>query len=154
TDPMIQTEIRIGMDIGEVIIKQGPTDLDIFGGHVDRAARIQAMSKGGHILVTRAVFDAAGFLPDAGVSWKPQGSHVGKLGEQPIEIYEPYNANIVIPMAEVRGAGDLPAASSPASGASRGAVVPVMHLPRQERGDTRQTAQARTHEVLLQIRGF
>jgi len=97
--------VRIGMDMGQVRVESaGGVQRDLFGRHVDWAARAESLSDAGHILVTRGVYtDAFGWLPKARVSWKEHGFHTVKEGEDSIEVFEPYNANTTSPMERLRG---------------------------------------------------
>lgn len=97
--------IRIGMDMGQVRVEAaGGTQRDLFGRHVDWAARAESMADGGHIIVTRSVYtDAFGWIPKSHVSWKEHGFYIVKEGEQAIEVFEPYNSNITRPMESLHG---------------------------------------------------
>ena len=77
---------------------------DIFGRHVDWAARATALADGGHISVTRAVYiDAFSWLTKSRIAWEEHGSYSVKPGEPPLDMFEPYNANITKPLSELRG---------------------------------------------------
>lgn len=97
--------VRIGMDMGEVRVESvGPTKQDAFGRHVDWAARAMELAEGGHICVTRSVYtDAFSWITKSRIAWKEYGLHRVKSGEPPLEIFEPYNANIAKPMDSLRG---------------------------------------------------
>ena len=97
--------IRIGMDMGEVSGEfLGDEITDVFGRHVDWAARATALADGGHISVTRAVYiDAFSWLTKSRIAWEEHGYYSVKSDEPPIEIFEPYNANITKPLSELRG---------------------------------------------------
>ena len=88
--------VRIGMDMGQVIVQSsGGLHRDLFGRHVDWASRAMGLADGDHILVTKAVAtDAMGFIDKAQMRCKRHGLYVVKRGEEPIEVFEPYNANI------------------------------------------------------------
>jgi class 3 adenylate cyclase len=116
--------VRIGMDMGEVRVESaGARITDAFGRHVDWAARAMEMADGGHICVTRSVYtDAYSWITKSRIAWKEHGLHRFKPGDPPLEICEPYNANIVGPMEQLRGekleqvARDQPARVAAASG--------------------------------------
>ena len=97
--------VRIGIDMGEVCGEYVGDELtDIFGRHVDWAARATALADGGHISVTRAVYiDAFSWLTKSRIAWEEHGSYSVKPGEPPLDIFEPYNANITKPLSELRG---------------------------------------------------
>jgi class 3 adenylate cyclase len=98
-------EIRIGIDFGEVQVEwDGGRVKDAFGRHCDWAARVEAMSDGGHILVTKSVYiDAFSWITKAQIAWKEQGAYHIKPGEPPLELFEPFNANLVQPLTEIKG---------------------------------------------------
>ena len=79
--------VRIGMDMGEVSGEYHGDELtDVFGRHVDWAARATALADGGHISVTRAVYiDAFSWLTKSRIAWDEHGSYSVKPGEPPLE---------------------------------------------------------------------
>jgi hypothetical protein len=97
--------VRIGLDMGQVRAEAaGGVQRDLFGRHVDWAARAESLADGGHILVTRSVYtDAFGWIPKPRVSWKEQGFYVVKDGEPAMEVFEPYNSNITGPLERLHG---------------------------------------------------
>ena len=97
--------VRIGMDIGEVHLEgEDGRYTDAFGRHVDWAARAMDMAEAGHICVTRAVAtDAVSWIGKRQVAWKEHGLHRMKPGEPPLDIYEPYNANLTKALESLRG---------------------------------------------------
>jgi class 3 adenylate cyclase len=62
--------LRVGIDVGQVSRNSnGGTVLEVFGRHVNRAARIQARAEPGHVLTSYSVYDfAVGWLRSAGVA--------------------------------------------------------------------------------------
>jgi class 3 adenylate cyclase len=97
--------VRIGMDMGQVIVQSlGGLHHDLFGRHVDWASRAMSLADGGHIIVTKAVAtDAEGFINKARMRCKRHGFYIVKHSEGPIEVFEPYNANITQPMPLLHG---------------------------------------------------
>ena len=97
--------VRMGMDMGEVRVESsGDEFLDVFGRHVDWAARAMSLAGGGHICVTSAVYgDAFSWLTKSRIAWHDHGHYRVKPGEPPLEIFEPYNANITNPESELHG---------------------------------------------------
>ncbi|MDA1348126.1 MAG: adenylate/guanylate cyclase domain-containing protein [Chloroflexi bacterium] len=97
--------VRIGMDMGEVCGEYVGDELtDVFGRHVDWAARATTLADGGHISVTRSVYiDAFSWLTKSRIAWEEHGAYIAKPGEPPLDIFEPYNANITQPLSELRG---------------------------------------------------
>jgi class 3 adenylate cyclase len=65
-----EISVRIGLHMGQVAVDNS-IQTDIFGRHVNRAARIEAIADGGQIFMTYPVFDSAkGWLaerPDPGL---------------------------------------------------------------------------------------
>ncbi len=63
-------KLRIGIDMGQVSVKSARGIVrDVFGRHVNRAARIEALAEPGQVLVSFQVFDCAvGWLKDQGVT--------------------------------------------------------------------------------------
>jgi len=100
-----QISVRIGMDMGEVCVEvSGGATKDVFGRHVDWAARAMALADGGHICVTRPIYtDAFSWITKSRVAWKEHGFYRVKPGEPPLEIFEPFNANIAQPMDRLAG---------------------------------------------------
>lgn len=98
-------KVRIGLDMGEVSVEADTlSHRDAFGRHVDWAARAMEMAKAGHICVTRSVYtDAFSWIGKSRIAWKEHGPHRLKAGEPPIDMFEPYNANLVEPMATLSG---------------------------------------------------
>jgi class 3 adenylate cyclase len=100
-----EIQVRIGLDMGEVCVEAASGRVaDVFGRHVDWAARAMALADGGHICVTRPVYtDAFSWITKSRVAWKEHGVHRVKAGDPPLEIFEPYNANIAAPMERLAG---------------------------------------------------
>lgn len=99
-------KVRIGVDMGQVTqeLERGIVK-DVFGRHVNRAARLEALSAGGHVLVSYPVWDSAkGWLKHlAQIRWKKHGSYWLKGITEPQVVYEPYNTEITKPLAAIAG---------------------------------------------------
>ncbi|HEV3484264.1 MAG TPA: adenylate/guanylate cyclase domain-containing protein, partial [Vicinamibacterales bacterium] len=97
--------VRIGLDVGEVKVESVEgRPVDVFGRHVDWSARAMSLAADGHICVTRPVYnDAFSWLTKKRIAWKEHGAYQVKRGEPPLEIFEPYNANITRPLRRLRG---------------------------------------------------
>jgi len=97
--------VRIGLDMGQVRVeKAGGVQSDLFGRHVDWAARATSMAEAGHILVTRSVFvDAFGWIPKSIVVWKEHGFYQKRESEAALELFEPYDSRVSKPMARLVG---------------------------------------------------
>jgi class 3 adenylate cyclase len=97
--------VRIGIDMGEIkVARRAGHAVDAFGRHVDWAARATALATDGHICVTRPVYDDAfSWITKKRIAWKAHGSYQVKRGEPALELFEPYNANVVRPSRKLRG---------------------------------------------------
>jgi class 3 adenylate cyclase len=97
--------VRIGMDMGEVSLEADALNMrDAFGRHVDWAARAMGLADAGHICVTKSVYtDAFSWIRKSLIAWKDHGAYRVKEGETPMEIFEPFNANLSTPMSELHG---------------------------------------------------
>ena len=87
--------VRVGIHLGEIIIKQGPHKDDVFGLQVSETARVMSMARGEQIYCTRTVFDNARTslkgAPLEGVGpvvWLEHRFYEVKGAERPIEICE------------------------------------------------------------------
>jgi class 3 adenylate cyclase len=103
--------VRIGLDVGEVKVESlDGRPVDVFGRHVDWSARAMSLASEGHICVTRPVYnDAFSWLTKKRIAWKEHGAYQVKPGEPPLEVFEPYNANITRPLRRLRGEKLAPA---------------------------------------------
>ena len=83
--------VRIGIHMGQVSVEES-LQLDVFGRHVNRAARVTSLAGGGQVYVTRPVYDSAqGWLKDweaRGLRWANHGSYRLKGIDEPMEIFE------------------------------------------------------------------
>jgi len=97
--------VRIGLDLGEIKVESvAGRPVDVFGRHVDWSARAMSLAADGHVCVTRPVYDDAfSWLTKKRIAWKTHGLYRVKRGETPLEIFEPYNANITRPLRRLRG---------------------------------------------------
>ena len=96
--------IRIGLSMGQVIVKQVGVHKDVVGRFANWAARAESASEAGHILVTRGVYEnASAWIPKSKANWKRHGYYELKEGEQPLEFFEPYNGNLTQPIEKPKG---------------------------------------------------
>jgi class 3 adenylate cyclase len=106
-------QVRMGLHTGQVTTEDS-VSADVFGRHVNRASRVEALADGGQVLVTYPVYDSAhGWLNDKSetpVAWEKHGRYTLKGIPEPIEIYEAYNPNLTRPKAPAGGikAGGMP----------------------------------------------
>lgn len=95
-------EVRMGLHSGQVTTEDSVNG-DVFGRHVNRAARVEALADGGQVLVTYPVFDSArGWLDEKSanpVSFARHGRYALKGIAEPIDIYEAYNPKVTQPKA-------------------------------------------------------
>ena len=102
----IKLEVRIGLHMGQIAI-ENDIDLDLFGRHVNRAARVEGLADGKQIYMTYPVFDSArGWINKhkvGDVTWKKHGAYFLKGIKEPIEIYEVIDPSIQIPKPPQKG---------------------------------------------------
>lgn len=83
--------VRIGLHMGQVTV-EGGVQMDIVGGHVNRAARVESLARGGQIYTTQAIYEnARGFIEgpeQKTVSWKSYGQYIIRGIEEPVDIFE------------------------------------------------------------------
>jgi class 3 adenylate cyclase len=86
SEPM---KVRIGLHIGQVSVAN-TLQADVFGRHVNRAARIESLADGGQIYLSYPVFDSAkGWLVGHdNLCWQSHGFYQLKGIEDAVEIYE------------------------------------------------------------------
>ncbi len=96
--------VRIGLHLGQVALEEN-IHADVFGRHVNRAARIEGLAAGGQVFITFPVFDSAKgwMMDDHSIGWKLHGSYHLKGIEKPAEIYEVYNKGERTPQAPQKG---------------------------------------------------
>jgi hypothetical protein len=89
--------VRIGMHMGQVA-KDDTTSSDVFGRHVNRAARVESLTPPGHILVTRPIFDSAkGWVDGKRYAFVEHGEYKLKGIAEPADLVEPYEPAITKP---------------------------------------------------------
>jgi class 3 adenylate cyclase len=122
---------RIGIDVGEVKLERRDGRLvDVFGRHVDWAARATALAADGHVCVTRPVYtDGVSWITKKRIAWKEHGTYRLKRGDPALELFEPYNANFTRPMRSLRGDKVLTARGARPVQAVRAAAVRAAKAP-------------------------
>ena len=92
--------VRIGMHMGQVSVEDD-VQADVFGSHVNRAARIESQADGGQIYLTYPVIDSAkGWLKNMpNIQWCLHGKYLLKGMTEGTEIYEVFDAKMVKPVA-------------------------------------------------------
>jgi len=86
-DPL---KVRVGLDMGQVTVDDR-VDVDVFGRHVNRAARVEGLAQGGQVYMSYTVFDSAvGWLKDSskGYEWASHGRYRLKGVSSPLEVFE------------------------------------------------------------------
>ena len=99
-------KVRIGLDMGQVISESKNNIVkDVFGRHVNRAARLEKLSDAGHIMVSYTVWDSAcGWLKHLDcIEWERHGSYKLKGITEPQTVYEPYNKTLISPLEKING---------------------------------------------------
>jgi len=96
--------VRIGLHVGQIAVEDD-VQMDIFGRHVNRAARVESLAAGGQILATYPVWDSAkGWLDSADeIECVLHGSYLLKGIPEPIEVFEVYLPAHKKPEAPVKG---------------------------------------------------
>ncbi|MBM3301909.1 MAG: adenylate/guanylate cyclase domain-containing protein, partial [Deltaproteobacteria bacterium] len=104
-EPML---VRIGMHMGQVAVED-QMQLDIFGRHVNRAARVESLADGGQILLTHGVYDSArGWVEGEHILWVDHGEYLLKGISEPVRIYEVADPEMTLPKPP-RGTRHVPA---------------------------------------------
>jgi class 3 adenylate cyclase len=87
-------QVRIGLHMGQVTVDD-KMSLDVFGRHVNRAARVESLADGGQIFLTYAVYDSAqSWLvtqKKEEASCVLHGRYYLKGIPEPVEIFQLYN---------------------------------------------------------------
>ena len=99
-----QLAVRIGLHMGQVAVEEN-IQADVFGRHVNRAARIESMASGGQIYMSYTVFDSAkGWLEAHNeLVWTLHGAYFLKGIDKPVEIYEVCDPAITQPCPPAKG---------------------------------------------------
>jgi class 3 adenylate cyclase/CheY-like chemotaxis protein len=115
-----QFKLRVGIDMGQVSIKSSfGIVADVFGRHVNRAARIEALAEPGHILTSFHVYDCAvGWLKGENIGWHNHGEVLLKGFAENTSIHEIYDPRHWSP----QGDHVLPRMQAPQIFFSKGAV--------------------------------
>lgn len=89
--------VKIGIHLGQVVV-ENTLALDIFGSHVNRAARIEALANGGQILTSQSIWENAfGWLKDSdekNIEWLYYGKTKLKGIDKRVDIYGFYPKEI------------------------------------------------------------
>lgn len=89
--------VRIGMHMGQVA-RDDTTSPDVFGRHVNRAARVESLAPPGHVLVTRPIYDSArGWVDGKRYAFVEHGEFKLKGIAEPADLVEPYEPGITKP---------------------------------------------------------
>ncbi len=97
--------VRIGLHMGQVTVED-KMSMDVFGRHVNRASRVEGLAEGGQVFLTYSVFDSAkGWLAGrkGEAAWASHGRYTVKGIDEPLEIFEIYDPNVLKPKAPKGG---------------------------------------------------
>ncbi|MDX1670212.1 MAG: adenylate/guanylate cyclase domain-containing protein, partial [Limnobacter sp.] len=96
--------VRIGLHMGQVAVEER-VQADVFGRHVNRAARIESLADGGQVFLTYPVFDSAkGWLEsEPNLEWKLHGAWYVKGIDEPVQVYEVFDPTLRQPQAPKGG---------------------------------------------------
>lgn len=88
-------EVRIGLHMGQVTI-EGEVTFDIFGRHVNRAARIESLADGSQVFMSYTVFDSARswLSHQTDYGWQSHGYFRLKGISEPVEIFEAWDKTL------------------------------------------------------------
>lgn len=88
-------EVRIGLHMGQVTV-EGEVTFDIFGRHVNRAARIEGLADGGQVYMSYTVFDSARswLSHHTDYGWQSHGFYRLKGISEPVELFEAWDKNL------------------------------------------------------------
>ena len=91
--------LRIGIDMGQVSVQsEGGIVQDVFGRHVNRAARIQSLAEPGHVLVSFQIYDCAvGWMPRGNPQWQDHGTTSLRGFTRKVSIHEPFSPDEMKP---------------------------------------------------------
>jgi class 3 adenylate cyclase len=97
--------LRIGVDLGQVSQEVSGISRDVFGHHVNRAARIEGLSGPGHILVSTTIWDTAHLWLKhyLHIGWYNHGRYYLKGISDPQTIFEPYDKTQTEPLKALNG---------------------------------------------------
>ena len=94
----VTVQDRIGIHVGEVVIKEGQTSArptDLYGIQIDICARVMSLARAGQVLMTRSVFDSARQVLKGediegigALEWLNHGPYLLKGLDEPVEICE------------------------------------------------------------------
>jgi len=92
-------KLRTGIDMGQVSVKSEKGIVrDVFGGHVNRASRIEALSEPGHVLTSFTIYDCAyNWLKGTNIEWYNHGIASLKGFQDPISLHEAYDPSLYSP---------------------------------------------------------
>ncbi|MFC1619427.1 adenylate/guanylate cyclase domain-containing protein [Candidatus Neomarinimicrobiota bacterium] len=101
-DSSEQIWVRIGLDMGQVLIEEKASNLAIFGNHVNRAARVMSLADGGHIYVSGRIYDdAVAWLKhmeiNGEIGWEFYGKCQLKGVDPSPEVYEVFKTGAIDP---------------------------------------------------------
>jgi len=95
--------VRVGMHLGEIVVKQGDHKEDLYGLQVSEAARVMSIARGNQVFCTRAVFDSArsslkGQVIDGigDAVWVNYGAYLLKGSDEPVEICEIGSSEVAV----------------------------------------------------------
>ncbi|MEE8532954.1 MAG: adenylate/guanylate cyclase domain-containing protein, partial [Alphaproteobacteria bacterium] len=141
--PDRRIEFRIGINLGDIIVEED----DIFGDGVNVAARLQALSQPGGILVSGAVSDQVGDKVD--VEFEDLGEQSVKNISRPIHVF-----NVIVKERDAGAPKPLTwtAAEASVSGKPSIAVLPLANMS----GDSEQEffADGLTEDVITELSRF
>ena len=136
--------VRIGLHMGQTVL-ENKMQTDLFGRHVNKAARIEGLASGGHIYLSYTVFDSIkSWLIDQNAGFQLHGRYHLKGIPQPEDIYEIYQTEVVkpLPPRNAKKQGRLLTVLAMAAAALLVCAVIVGALFSRKGGEARQIGRA------------
>ncbi|WP_019616344.1 adenylate/guanylate cyclase domain-containing protein [Psychromonas ossibalaenae] len=97
-------KVRIGLHMGQVTVED-TIELDIFGRHVNRAARIESLAQGGQILMSYSVYDSAQgwVVAQKNIDSQDHGRYELKGIDGAVQVFEVYDPKLTSPVTPTKG---------------------------------------------------
>lgn len=164
--------VRVGIHLGEIIVKHGDGKEDLFGLQVSETARVMSVADGNQIYCTRAVFDnARSSLTSESIEgvgevfWVRHGMYMLKGSADPLELCEvgsrevtvssaPHASDKVTPVASERSKAGLLIPAVVFGVLVAAAMVALQFLMPQEDGQTLNTVSEAPLEIEVMMHGF
>lgn len=106
SEPLVK--VRIGLHVGQVSIETGVRP-DIIGAHVNRAARVESIARGGQIFLTHAVYEnARGFIQTIQLTGRPEPARINWIAHGEYKIRGIDEPQLIYEVLTDSGSGQPP----------------------------------------------